>query len=87
METGEEGATLEDILGIDGMEEGVVEKVALRAAIDRLSERERKVVLLRYFKNLTQEQTARVIKVSQVQISRLERKALGQLREYLSMDG
>ncbi len=69
------------------MEEGVVEKVALRAAIDRLSERERKVVLLRYFKNLTQEQTARVIKVSQVQISRLERKALGQLREYLSMDG
>jgi RNA polymerase sporulation-specific sigma factor len=86
METGEEGATLEDILGIDGMEEVVVEKVALRASIDRLPERERKVVFLRYYKNLTQEQTARVMGVSQVQISRIERKSLERLREYLIMD-
>jgi len=86
METGEEGTTLEDILGIDGIEDGVVEKLALRAAIDQLPERERKVVFLRYYKNLTQERTARVIGVSQVQISRMERKALERLRDYLLMD-
>jgi len=86
METGEEGATLEDILGIDGIEEGVVEKVALRAAIEHLAEREQKVVFLRYYKSLTQECTARVMKVSQVQISRIERKALQHLREYLTSD-
>ncbi|MPM62685.1 RNA polymerase sigma-F factor [bioreactor metagenome] len=83
METGEEGATLEDVLGMDGMEDGVVERVALRSAIDRLPDRERKVVLLRYYKNLTQERTARVLGVSQVQISRMERKAMERLREFL----
>jgi RNA polymerase sporulation-specific sigma factor len=44
------------------------------------------VVFLRYYKNLTQEQTARVMGVSQVQISRIERKSLERLREYLIMD-
>lgn len=83
METGEEGFTLENVLGIDGMEEGVVEKVALRTAIDRLPERERKVVFLRYFKGMTQDRTARVMQVSQVQISRIERKAIEKLRENL----
>lgn len=86
METGEEGFTLENVLGIDGMEEGVVEKVALRTAIDRLPERERKVVLLRYFKCLTQDRAARVMGVSQVQISRIERKAIEKLRENLTGD-
>lgn len=83
METGEEGFTLENVLGIDGMEEGVVEKVALRTAIDRLPERERKVVFLRYFRGMTQDRTARVMQVSQVQISRIERKAIEKLRENL----
>ncbi len=86
MESGEDGATLEDVLGVDGMEEGVVEKVALRGAIDQLPERERKVVFLRYYKNLTQERAARVMGVSQVQISRIERKALQRLRETLEED-
>lgn len=87
METGEEGFTLENVLGIDGMEEGVVEKVALRTAIDRLPERERKVVFLRYFKGLTQDRTARIMGVSQVQISRIERKAIEKLRENLTGEG
>jgi RNA polymerase sporulation-specific sigma factor len=87
METGEEGFTLENILGIDGMEDGVVEKVALRTAIHRLPERERKVVFLRYFKGLTQDRTARVMGVSQVQISRIERKAIEKLREHLTDEG
>lgn len=79
METAE-GFTLESVLGEDGMEEAVVERVALRAAIDGLPERERQVILLRFFKNLTQDKTAKVLGVSQVQISRIERKAMEDLR-------
>ncbi len=82
METAE-GLTLEALLGEDGMEESVVERVALRGAIDQLPEREKKVILLRFFKSLTQERTARILGVSQVQISRIERRALGHLREKL----
>jgi RNA polymerase sporulation-specific sigma factor len=43
------------------------------------------VILLRYYKCLTQEKTARILGVSQVQISRLERKAIAQLREYFDV--
>ncbi len=83
METGEDGFTLESTLGTDGMEEGVVERLALRGAIDALPERERQVILLRYYKNLTQDKTAKVLGVSQVQISRIERKAVDHLRQAL----
>lgn len=83
-QTGEDGFTLESILGCDGMEEEVVERLALRQAIDALPERERKVILLRFYKNLTQERTARILGVSQVQISRMERRAIGHLRESLT---
>ena len=82
IETGD-GFTLESVLGTEGMEEGIVERVALRAAIDDLPERERSVVLLRYFKNLTQDRTARVLGVSQVQVSRIEKKAMEHLRRKL----
>ena len=76
-----EGMTLEGSLGTEAPEEGLVERIALREAIDRLPEKERMTILLRYFKGLTQEQTARVVGVSQVQISRLERRGLKRLRE------
>ena len=76
-----DGLTLEGALGTEAPEEGLVERIALREAIDRLPEKERMTILLRYFKGLTQEQTARVVGVSQVQISRLERRGLKRLRE------
>ena len=82
MENGD-GLTLESMLGTDGMEEGIVEKLALRGAIDALPERERQVILLRYFKGLTQDRTAKILGVSQVQVSRLERRAMDQLRRRL----
>ena len=78
-----DGLTLEGTLGTDAPEEGLVEKLALREAIDRLPEKERMTILLRYFKGLTQERTARVLGVSQVQGSRLERRGLRRLRELL----
>ena len=78
-----DGLTLESTLGTDSPEEGMVEKIALREAIDSLPERERITILLRFFRGMTQEQTARILKVSQVQVSRLERKGLAKLRELL----
>ena len=70
-------------LGDEGMEEGVLEKMALREAIQSLTDRERQVVELRYFRCLTQDKTAKILKVSQVQVSRIERKAMEHLRERL----
>ena len=83
-ETGEDGLALEGLLGSEDNEESLVEKVALRTAIDHLPERERKLILLRYFKGLTQDKTAKILGISQVQVSRLEKKAIGFLRWELS---
>ena len=76
-----DGLTLEGVLGTEAPEEALVERIALREAIDQLPEKERMKILLRYFKGLTQERTARVLGVSQVQVSRLERRGLKRLRE------
>jgi len=86
-ESGEDGFALEDVLGSDGMEEELLERVALREAIDSLSERERMVIGLRFYKNLTQERCSRILGVSQVQVSRIERKAVQKLREKLLEEG
>lgn len=82
-ESGEDGFSLETVLGTGGMEEEVVERLALRGAIDALPEREREVVFLRFYKNLTQDKAAKVLGVSQVQVSRIERRAMEHLREAL----
>ena len=63
-----EGLTLESALGDSGMEESLVEQIALRDAIASLPQRERMVIVLRYYRGFTQERTARVIGVSQVQV-------------------
>ena len=62
----------------------MVELIALGQAIERLPERENMVIKLRYFHSLTQERVAKVLDVSQVQVSRIEKKALAHLRELLS---
>ena len=82
-ETGEDGFTLEDVLSGEGEEEQLIERIALREAIGKLPEREQMVVNLRYFHGLTQQKVAGILGVSQVQVSRLEKRALGWLREYL----
>lgn len=82
-ETGEEGFSLEDVLTDTESEERMVEKIALRQAIDRLPVRERMVIKLRYFHGLTQERVSKVLGVSQVQVSRIEKKALAQLRDLM----
>ena len=57
-----------------------MERLSLRSAIDHLPQREQKLILLRYYKGLTQEKTAKILGISQVQVSRLEKKAIQFLR-------
>lgn len=83
-ETGADGLTLEGMLTTGNEEEGMVERLTLRSAIACLPEREQQVLLLRYYKGLTQMNAARVLGVSQVQVSRLERRALDKLRRELT---
>ncbi|MBO4937709.1 MAG: SigB/SigF/SigG family RNA polymerase sigma factor [Oscillospiraceae bacterium] len=83
-ETGEEGFSLENVLTDTESEEKMVEAIALRQAIDRLPEREAMVIKLRYFHSLTQQRVAKVLDVSQVQVSRIEKKALTKLRELMT---
>jgi RNA polymerase sporulation-specific sigma factor len=82
-QTGDEGFSLEDVLTDTESEERMVEKIALRQAIDRLPQRESMVIKLRYFHGLTQERVSRVMQVSQVQVSRIEKKAIAMLRELM----
>ena len=80
---GETGLTLEELLTDSPMEDEVVERVALSQALEQLPDRERRIIGLRYYHGLTQEKTASLMHVSQVQISRIEKKALLRLRELL----
>ncbi len=83
-ETGEEGFSLEHILTDTESEEKMVERIALNQAIAKLPEREAMVIRLRYFHALTQQRVAKVLEVSQVQVSRIEKKALNHLKELLT---
>ena len=80
---GEDGFTLENILTDTESEDKLIEKMALRQAIEKLPEREKTVISLRYFHGLTQDRTAKIMSVSQVQISRIEKKAISRLRELI----
>lgn len=73
-----------DTIESDEREDELIEKIMLREAIDSLSEREKKIVLLRYFSDKTQSEIAKELGVSQVQISRLETKIVENLKQKLS---
>ncbi len=82
-ETGEDGFTLENVLTDTETEEKLLENLSLQQAIDKLPEREGMVIRLRYFHGLTQDRVSRILSVSQVQVSRIEKKALLALKELL----
>ena len=82
-QSGEDGFSLDLVLGDYQAEERMVEQVTLRSLIEKLPERERKVIALRYYHGLTQQSCAKALLVSQVQISRLEHRAIDQLRKML----
>ena len=82
-EAGEEGFTLENILSDTESEEVMIEKISLRHAIEKLQERESMVIRLRYYHGLTQDRVSKILGVSQVQVSRIEKKALQRLKDLM----
>lgn len=83
-QTGEDGFTLECVLSDTDSEEVLLERLSLRQAIEKLPERESLVIKLRFFHGLTQDRVSRVLSVSQVQVSRIEKRALAKLKEMIS---
>lgn len=82
-ENGQDGFTLESVLTDTDTEDALLERLALRQAILKLPDREATVIKLRYYHGLTQERISKVLEVSQVQVSRIEKKAIERLRSYL----
>ena len=78
----ENGKTLLEILmGKDSIDD---ESTDIHLALGRLSDQERTLIILRYFRDHTQKETAKLMKLSQAQISRIERRALESLRFWLT---
>ncbi len=80
----EGGKTLESTLADETENEKSFERLALGAAIEKLPRMRRRIVILRYFKDYSQDKTAKLLGLSQVKVSREEKKILSFLREELS---
>lgn len=81
--SGEEGEVQFDI-PTESHEEEVCSRLSLSKAISELLECEKNLVVMRYFHHKTQNQTAKVLGMTQVQVSRLEKKIMGVIREKLT---
>ncbi len=77
----EDGQALIDKIAYVDSEEKTVEKLHLSNIINTLNEREKKIVILRYFRDKTQSEIAESLGVSQVQVSRLENKIIEKIRQ------
>lgn len=81
---GGEGPTLEETLTDEGEGERVFDRIAVALAVAKLPPLKKKIILLRYFRDLTQQKVADLLGLSQVKVSREEKRALTLLREELS---
>lgn len=80
-EENESGCCIE--IPVDSPESEISDSIALRQLISRLDDSDKKMLYLRYFKNLTQSKTAKIMNMTQVQVSRREKKLLIKLREQM----
>jgi len=69
-----------------GSEIDLIDKIALRQILEKLSPREKQIIILRYFKEKTQFQIAKMLGISQVQVSRIEKKILADIRKKINMN-
>ena len=81
--TDDSGAVLCDIIPDDDKLTGITDKIALRQSLSKLNDSEKKLIELRFFKEFTQSQTAKVLGVSQVTVSRNEKAVIEKLRALL----
>lgn len=80
-----EGLSLgEKLVGEDHAD--LVDNIVIHNMLKELSERERKIIMLRYYRNATQAQVAKQLNISQVQVSRIEHRVLANFREFLKKD-
>ena len=75
------GLELIDKISDEGLEEKMIDKIMLKTLIDELPTRDKKIIILRFFKDKTQSETAKALGVSQVQVSRLENKIINALKQ------
>ena len=68
---------------ISDTNDDILESLSIKEALDTLPERERQVIKLRYFQDATQQQVAKILGISQVQVSRIEKKVLLAMRKKL----
>jgi RNA polymerase sporulation-specific sigma factor len=80
---GNEKELIDTLPASDNQDEWI-ERMLLKGAIDALPEREKKIIILRYFRDMTQSEVAEKIGVSQVQVSRIESKIIKEFRQKLS---
>ncbi len=79
-----EGNILDKIPANVDNEKNLVDKIVLKDAINKLNERDKKIILLRYFRGNTQCQVAKTLGISQVQVSRIEKKVLSDMKKMLT---
>lgn len=82
-ETGDTVVLIDQRKYCEDTETKTFEKIVLRELISRLPELEKKVIKLRFFEDKTQSEIAAIVGLSQVQISRIEKNALRQIRDYI----
>ena len=80
----EKGQELLDKLPIEDRQEEIIENIQIKTAIEELPDRDKKVIILRYFRDMTQTEVANMLGVSQVQVSRIENRIMENFRKYLT---
>lgn len=81
---GEEGSELIDVLtGKDDEQAKIIDRIAVYDLIDKLNFREKEIIKLRYFNDKTQTQVAKILGISQVHVSRIEKKILNDFKDKL----
>lgn len=80
----EQSQELMERIAVEDKQEEIIDSLQLKTAIEQLPEREKKVIMLRYFRDMTQSEVARTLGVSQVQVSRIENKIIEQFRKKLA---
>ncbi|MGN1299174.1 MAG: sigma-70 family RNA polymerase sigma factor [Candidatus Scatovivens sp.] len=79
MDSGKE--KIETIIVDENIQDKIVDKITLKQLIEKLNFREKEIINLRYFKDKTQMQVAKILGISQVQVSRIEKKILNNMKE------
>ena len=81
----EDGISILDKVSTDVDEQSIItNKIAIHQLMDALNSKERQVIILRYYKGITQSETAKILGTSQVQVSRIEKKVLSGMKRKLT---